>query len=232
MKNHVSVTGDMHGSHGIHKLNNKNFPEGNNYTKDDYLIVAGDFGLIWMPTQSEEEKYWLDWLTTKKRFTTLFVDGNHENHARLATYPVVDFLGGKAGKITDSVYHLRRGEIYTIHGKKFLAFGGAKSWDAYHRTLGLTIWDEEVPNSTEMENAMTNLDKVNNQVDYIISHTIPDDLISILGYSKGNVIDPTTRFLSFIVNKANFQRMFCGHMHIDKDIGKYSLLYDKIIEIF
>ena len=32
--------------------------------------------------ESRYEKYWLDWLD-KKPFTTLFIDGNHENHDRL-----------------------------------------------------------------------------------------------------------------------------------------------------
>lgn len=228
---HVAITGDLHGHHSINRLSNKRFPEGNNYTKDDYVIVCGDFGLIWEQVESENERYWLDWLTTKKKFTTLFVDGNHENFERLYTYPVVDFLGGKAGKITDSVYHLKRGEIYTIHGRTFLAFGGALSWDKAQRVLGRSLWEEEIPSYLEAQNAFDNLAKVNNQVDYIVSHTVPDELIPILGFSKG-AIDPTRIYLNDLIRRAKFQRMFCGHMHEDRDIGKFSMLYNKIIEIF
>ena len=42
-------------------------------------------------------------------------------------YPVEEWHGGKVHKIRDSVLHLMRGEIFDIDGKKFFAFGGAKS---------------------------------------------------------------------------------------------------------
>ena len=38
--------------------------------------------------------YWLNWLD-KEPFTTLFVDGNHENIARLNALPVHQWHGGK-----------------------------------------------------------------------------------------------------------------------------------------
>ena len=42
----IFVTGDTHGSIDVHKLNHRNF----NYdgmTRNDYIIIAGDFGFIW-----------------------------------------------------------------------------------------------------------------------------------------------------------------------------------------
>ena len=42
-------------------------------TKDDYVIVLGDFG-IW--DNSKRENYNLDWLEDRP-FTTLFISGNH-----------------------------------------------------------------------------------------------------------------------------------------------------------
>ena len=85
-------------------------------TKDDYVIICGDFGGVWT---FEEE---LDWLNNKN-FTTLFVDGNHENYTRLYDYPVEEWHGGKVHKIRDSVLHLIRGEIFDIDNKKIFAFG-------------------------------------------------------------------------------------------------------------
>lgn len=67
------VSGDLHGSHDIRKLNNKNFPQHNMLTKSDYVIVCGDFGLVW--DNSPEEKKWQQWLDDRN-FTTLFVVGN------------------------------------------------------------------------------------------------------------------------------------------------------------
>ena len=75
----------------IQKLNTKRFPEQKNLTKDDYLIVCGDFGLVW--DESPEERYWRKWLDDKP-FTTLWIDGNHENFELLKEFPVINKFGG------------------------------------------------------------------------------------------------------------------------------------------
>jgi hypothetical protein len=55
-------------------------------TKADYVIICGDFDGVWAKDEeSKEEKYNLDWLNNKP-FTTLFVDGNHENIDWLNSY--------------------------------------------------------------------------------------------------------------------------------------------------
>nr|WP_316613361.1 metallophosphoesterase [uncultured Ruminococcus sp.] len=113
----IFVTGDCHGE--FQKLSTAAFPEQREMTKDDIVIICGDFGAIWdCDGVSNAEKYWLNWLD-EKPFTTVFVDGNHENFDRLnSEFEVVDFHGGKAHKLNDSVYHLMRGEIFDFEGKK------------------------------------------------------------------------------------------------------------------
>ena len=43
----IYVCGDIHGRQDISKLNSKKFKEGKSLTKDDYVIICGDFGLVW-----------------------------------------------------------------------------------------------------------------------------------------------------------------------------------------
>ncbi len=62
------ITGDTHGD--FRRFSADIFPEQKEMTKDDYVIVCGDFGL-WHDTK--EERYWLSWLD-EKPFTTLFVE--------------------------------------------------------------------------------------------------------------------------------------------------------------
>lgn len=81
----IYVTGDLHGHIDISKLNTKNFPEQKYLTKKDYVIICGDFGLIW--DNSKQELYWRKWLENKN-FITLFCDGNHSNFDLLNQYPV------------------------------------------------------------------------------------------------------------------------------------------------
>ncbi len=131
----VYLTGDIHGE--TKRFSKKNFPEQENMTRDDYVIILGDFGIIWSQSEDKEEKYYLDILENKS-FTTLFIDGNHENHDRLNSYPAVEWHGGLVHKIRSNVYHLMRAQIYDIEGKSFFTFGGARS----HDINGLASKDE------------------------------------------------------------------------------------------
>lgn len=98
-------------------------------TKEDYVIICGDFGGVWNKAdESNTETMVLDWLECRT-FTTLFIDGNHENFDRLYGYPVENWNGGKVHKIRPSVIHLMRGQIYELCGRKIFTFGGASSHD-------------------------------------------------------------------------------------------------------
>ena len=224
----IYITGDIHGSHDIEKLNTFLFPEQNSLTKNDYLIILGDFGLTW--DESEERKYWLKWLDDKN-FTTLFIDGNHEGFDLLYQYPVVNFLGGKTHQIRNSIYHLMRGEIFTIEGLKFFAFGGGISIDKAYRIEGRSWWPQEIPNYTEIENGFVNLENVNNTVDYVLTHAAPTN-ISMQIHSHHCEEDEVTRILDAFEEKINCKKWFFGHHHTDQIIDdKYQLLYNKIIRI-
>ena len=123
----IYITGDCHAD--FRRFNTDNFSEQNEMTKNDYVIICGDFGGVWdKDEESSGEKWWMDWLESKP-FTTLFVDGNHENFDRLYSYPVEKWRGGKIHRIRPSVIHLMRGQVFTIEGKKIFTFGGAKSHD-------------------------------------------------------------------------------------------------------
>lgn len=223
----IYVTGDTHGNIDIGKLNAKNFPEGKNLRKNDYVIICGDFGFVW--NNDNEDKYWQKWLA-RKPWTTLFVDGNHENHHLLAEYPVEQWHGGKVHKINDSIIHLMRGQVYDIDGHKFFTMGGAMSIDKAYRKMNVSWWEEEVPSYKECEEGYQNLEKNNWKVDYIITHTGPDDILKI-GMSSV-AADPTSRYLNSIMHNVEFKHWYFGHMHIDKTIlNKYSFLYNKIIPL-
>ena len=87
----IFVTGDTHGEHDIHKLNTIGFPEQKGLTRDDYVIICGDFGVVW--NDDACDRYWLEWLENKP-WTTLWIDGNHENFDLLRKYPKEQWNGG------------------------------------------------------------------------------------------------------------------------------------------
>ena len=99
MENLIFITGDTHRQDILHRFNIENFPIQKEMTKNDYVIILGDFG-IW--DNSKEENYILDWLDNKN-FTTLFIDGNHENFSLLNKVEQTTKYGNLVGKISDNI---------------------------------------------------------------------------------------------------------------------------------
>ncbi len=224
----IYITGDIHGSLDIQKLNTTLFPEQKQLTKNDHLIILGDFGLTW--NDSEETKYWLKWLEDKT-FTTLFIDGNHENFDRLYQYPLVEYLGGKTHKLSDSIYHLMRGEIFTIDELTFFAFGGGISIDKAYRRPHISWWEQEIPNYAEIENGFANLAKVGNTIDVVLTHAAPSD-VSMKILSHHCEVDEVTKILDAFEEKINCKKWFFGHHHTDQIIdGKFQVLYNDFVVI-
>ena len=221
----IYITGDTHIPIDIHKLNTKNFPQQKDLMKQDYIIICGDFGGVW--DGSAADKHWLQWLNDKN-FTTLFVDGNHENHPMLNGYDVVTFCGGKAHRVMGSVYHLVRGQVFTIDGMKFFAMGGAASHDKHLRREGITWWPEELPSDEEYREAVLNLQANDNTVDYIITHCAPDSIQWEI--SDHYESDKLTEFLEAVKNEVRYKHWYFGHYHLDEDIDdRHTCVFEKMI---
>lgn len=223
----IYITGDTHIPIDIKKLNAMKFPQQKAMTKNDYVIIVGDFGGIW--DGSREEQYWLKWFTNKK-FTTLFIDGNHENFTRLNAYPVSEWNGGKVHKINDSIIHLMRGQVYTIEGLKFFTMGGAQSTDKLYRIEGKSWWPEELPSKEEYDEAISNLDKHNWTVDYILTHsTSSHDMKHLCYVDKRTELDG---FLDMLEEYATYRHWYFGHFHADETIReKHTVVYNEVHKI-
>lgn len=252
----IYITGDIHGNPerlGVHSFyEQKDFSRNK---EDNYVIVLGDFGLVWnRDEENRQEKWWLNWLQ-EKPFTTLFLDGNHENHIRLNTYPIKEWNGGKVHEIRSNVLHLMRGEIFNIEDKKFFVMGGASSHDIQdgildyedpdwrdkakqldakgkymYRIKGLSWWEEEMPSDTELENGLKNLEKHNNKVDFILTHSPSTSQLYLLGGKGLYEPDKLTNYLEEVRINTEYKKHFMGHMHINKAINdKDIVLYEQIL---
>lgn len=243
----IFVTGDCHRT--FSKFNTKKFPEQKLLSKDDVMLVCGDFGGIWTAAEDKEERYLLNLLESRS-FTTAFVDGNHENFSRLDSFPVSVWNGGNVHFIRPSIIHLMRGQIYTIHGKTFFTFGGAKSHDMSgglldpddpalklkirrlnrlelnYRLRNVTWWERELPSEEEMEEGIRNLERQNWSVDYVITHCAPTSLLP-----KGES-DILTDYFDMILNRLSFKTWYFGHYHDDRRVSENAvLLLDSIMQI-
>jgi hypothetical protein len=227
----IYVTGDTHGT--FERFSAKRWPGVRSFTEDDIVIVTGDFGLLWSIEPDEQEMYWRKWLTSKP-WTLLFVCGNHENHPRLKALPQVSMYDGNVGVVEKNIFHLRRGEVYTIQDKKIFTFGGADSIDKDGRVFGISWWPEEIPSHAEMDYGLGNLERHQYSVDYIIAHTGPQDICETLLKKYGGIgydTDPTRRYLQHVCSTTSFKEFYCGHWHEEYTIGKYHFLYESIVSI-
>lgn len=251
----IFITGDCHADWS--KFSTGSFPEQKEMTRDDYVIVCGDFG-IWHPDNTE--KWWFKWLS-EKNFTLIFVDGNHENFDRLYSdeFEIVDFYGGKAHRICENVYHLMRGYVFELCGKKFFAFGGASSHDIqdgilepsdyksnkeltndYNRRTQrgemlrinhISWWQQEMPSEDEMKFGLETLRNNGNKVDYIVSHCCPQEVASLFshGFYKP---DKLTDYFNTVAKTTEFSKWFFGHYHNNKQIfDKFIMLYEQIVRV-
>ena len=218
----VYFCGDTHQDTDLHKLSSDRFSS-KDLTKEDFVLICGDCGAVW--DGGGTDRYLQKWYG-KKPWTTLFIDGNHENFDLLELYPITFWNGGKVRFITDSLIWLMRGEIYTIDGKTIFTMGGASSHDKEYRKEGRSWWARELPSEEELENARRNLQKVGNRVDYIVTHCAPSAVQAILKPTRES--DLLTDFLSEL-ESVEYEKWFFGHYHTDRDIdGKHIALFDKI----
>ncbi len=221
----IYVAADTHIPMEIRKISEYNFPEQENLTKKDYLIICGDFGGVW--DNNKEERFWRYWLT-KRNYTTLFVDGNHENFDLLYRYPVQIWNGGKVRFINESVIHLMRGQIFNINGNTIFTMGGAKSVDRRYRIKDKSWWDAEIPSIREIEEGIQNLERHNWKVDYVITHTGPLSLVDGQMYLLKKD-DPLDAFMEVLLERLEYKHWYFGHFHKDIKIDdKHTLLYEKV----
>ena len=221
----IYVTGDTHADIDIKKLSVKNFPMQKSLTKKDYLIVCGDFGLIW--DGSTREIWWKKWLAGKN-FTTLWIDGNHENFDILRKFSLQDKFGGKVREIAPNIYHLERGQVLTIDGQRFFVMGGARSHDKEYRTEHISWWKDEMPSMEEMERGINALDNNGWSVDYVLTHCAPRSIQTMIADWYEN--DPLVSYLERIMVDLQFKRWYFGHYHMDKIMNdQFIALYNKVM---
>lgn len=229
----VFLTGDIHGD--ISRL--LKWDTGKFLSKDDYVIILGDFGVIFRSDMEGiiEETNKLRQLD-ELPFTILFVDGNHENFNRLSTaFRNVKILGGNARKISDSVYHLKRGEIFNINGKTFLTMGGGTSIDKSFRINGYDWWEEENITVKEIKRAISNADKLGKRIDFVLTHAAPEQIAEEL-MSRSNQYyyshDPNSLLLDELKMDIKWNQWYFGHYHYDyKSKANWTAVYENIIEL-
>ncbi len=254
--NMIYITGDTHGEFG--RFSKKRIKKKNlELTENDYVIICGDMGLCW--AEDATYRYDCDFFA-KKPYTTLWVQGNHENYDMIETYPLEEWHGGMVRHIVrDKVILLERGQIFEIEGHTFFTFGGASSHDISggildrsseefkrlqkkaqdrklpYRILHESWWPQELPSEAEMKEGIKNLEKAGYKVDYVITHCCASKLQEEMCARNGKSYeaDVLNEYLQGLEEKMEYKHWFFGHYHMDLPYfdEKHSAMYYGILRL-
>ena len=149
------ITGDVHGE-VVKRFSFRQSPNLRKLTKDDVLIVLGDWGVPWNNKTHNEDWYSLKFID-EKPWTTIALRGNHDNTDLMRSMPQEELFGGKVrraminpidgkkGYVADHVFIIDESTILTIGEDRCLCIPGADSHDMAHdasNPFGVAIIDK------------------------------------------------------------------------------------------
>ncbi|MCR5468035.1 MAG: metallophosphoesterase [Lachnospiraceae bacterium] len=225
----IYITGDTHNTEDMSNLSSKNMKlccmeQNADFHAITTAIILGDFGLPWSSDCTVDEsgihptdhtdRYLLKWYN-QKPFKILAVMGNHDNYDIIEKLPEVEMFGSTVLKVSDNVFYLKRGEIYTIDDKRFLILGGAMSDDKAWRKPHESWWEQEAWNAEEQTRCMARIQECGRQFDYVLSHTGATRGIACVFDSTDGSIDATVAFNDKVDAMITYKKWFFGHWHSD-----------------
>ena len=219
----IYITGDTHRDFTrLHNLKG---------TEEDMLIVLGDAGINYY--LNEEDTNYKEYLNSFK-IKLFCIRGNHEERPEnINTYKEVNMFDGKV-YIEENYPNLifaKDGEVYNIDGLSVLVIGGAYSVDKEYRLMyGHKWFKDEQLSEYEMNNI---LDKVKGKhFDIVLTHTCPYKYepkeTFKLKLDQSKIDKSMEHFLDKIEESISYNKWYCGHYHIEKQIDKLDFMFGRI----
>lgn len=205
----IYITGDIHGD--LSDLESRNI---NKLKKDDTLIVTGDFGFLW--DNSAKEIKALKKLS-KRKYKILFVEGVHENFDMINEKESVELFGATAKKISDNIYCLERGGIYTIENKTIFALGGGGVDDPFENIDPDPLNNKALPTDEELQQAVDNLQSIHKIVDIIITHEAPASVKRLI--RRDSSVNDLNLFLDTLIHNVKYKMWYFGSLHTDRALS-------------
>lgn len=222
----IYITGGIDGANRIAKLNCKNFKEQKQMSSNDYLIICGDFKLVY--NNSEEEKRLLN-LLAKKHFKILLVEGANENFDLLNDCNSILFNGTPAQKIAGNIIRLKRGYIYNIDNYKILTIGGGIPKSKVLNIPHSTYWTESLPTKEDIKICINSIKANKYKVDYIITADSPNSFKE--KFNDGINISEYGEFLDRIKDVVKFKKWYCSNVDLDKITSRFICLNNYFYKI-
>lgn len=171
--------------------------------------------------------------------TFLCIRGNHDrNPAALSGYRLQPWHGGEA--YVDEAYprilFARDGSVFDLEGRPAITIGGAYSVDKRHRLANGHLWfpDEQLTEA-EKRHVEQVLDRRRWRIDTVLSHTCPAAFVpqeALLPSIDQSTVDTSMEdWLQRIERRLDYRRWYCGHFHIEKQVGRLRFLHKDIVPL-
>ena len=222
----IYFTGDTHGQ--TEKI--LGFIRRFQLTAEDTIVILGDAGFNYH--KNDRGAKHIKRQLNAEGVTIFCIHGNHERRPEsLPYYHESEWRGGSVYIEDDcpNVLFAKDGELFDLDGRQAIVIGGAYSVDKYYRLqCGIDWFADEQPSEIIKKRVEAQLNRIEWQVDTVLSHTCPAKFIPteafLPGIDQSEVDRCTENWLDCIEDKLIYNHWLCGHWHIDKKIGKLRFL--------
>lgn len=222
----IYVTGDLHGDET--RFFSKEFKQ---LKAGDTLIVTGDFGFIW--NGSKKERKLLKYLGARP-YNICFLEGPNDNYRLIHKYRETIWKGGRVHRVSGSLFHLCRGQIYNIEGCSIFTFGGGELSDNNTPPENIGNDGADLPTSKHFGIGIKNLENSDRMVDFIITHEPPAVVKRAMQQRFGSTIytNILNGYLERINRYVDFSHWYFGQFHEDKQITpKHTSVFERLIAV-
>ena len=229
----IYITGDTHADFKDLIRQAQRF----DFTERDLLIILGDVGINYFgDLRDDKSKKTLEAVPC----TILCIHGNHEMRPTspeiAEKYKKIEWHGDTA-YVEDNYPRFimaEDGSRYHINERDFLVIGGAYSVDKLYRLeYGYRWFKDEQLTEEEKDNIRKKVEKHGNKEDVILAHTCPYNNRPVECFMKdvnqSTVDNSMEHFLQEIVDKIEYNALYCGHWHTEKQDGKVRIMFHDII---
>ncbi len=223
----IYITGDTHSDFGRYK----DFSKRIHPTQDDMVIILGDAGLNYSGDEKDKDK---KTYVSQFPFTTFCIHGNHEMRpATIPSYETKEYRGGLVWYEPEfpNILFAKDGEVYDLDGRAAIVIGGAYSVDKHLRlAYGYRWFEDEQPSDEIKAEVESRLEGLDYKVDIVLSHTCPYKYMpkegAMADLDLSRVDTGTEEWLDQIEERLDYQKWYCGHYHISKEIDKLQFMFD------
>ena len=226
-QNTVYLTGDTHGR--FDRV--IDFCVSRAVKQENTFIILGDAGLNYFGDKRDVEN---KEALSKVPITFFCLHGNHEMRPGPGLgYELRRYHGGQVWVQSEypNIMFAVDGEVYDFCGHACLVIGGAYSVDKYYRLArGWHWWADEQLSPEVKARVERTLAERDWRVDIVLSHTCPlryEPVEAFLPSIDQSTVDKSTeQWLGKIERRLHYERWYCGHYHIEKEIDKLRFLFN------